>query len=366
MNLNKTLIIKNTLSKLMLILLLFTHGGLFAQTNNIAIQGTISGEDGLPIPGVTIIVKGTVRGAVSDFDGNYNIQAKIGETLKFSYVGMQEQSLKITDKTLNVILLEQLEDLDEVVVIGYGSVKKKEITGAVATVKAEDIESIVTSDLASALQGQVAGVNIIASSEPGGDSEILIRGITSLSGDNTPLYVVDGIIQDGDPRIPPSDVESISVLKDAASTAIYGVRGATGVILITTKQGKPGSLQVRMNASYAIQHRRAAVPLMNSIEQTYFDLVQNRNVNSGFDDQVGLQLLQQPSQFQNETNLNDLIFKNDVPTQNYNINVSGGTDDITYNVTFGLFNQEGLQINSGYKRFNVRANTVYKKNKLSK
>ncbi|WP_241910512.1 SusC/RagA family TonB-linked outer membrane protein [Pseudotamlana carrageenivorans] len=341
-----------------------SHSILYAQNQKITVSGTVTEEDGIPLPGVSILVKGTTRGSVTDFDGRYALDASKGETLVFTYIGFQEHSAVIKNATIDVEMKESLVDLDEVVVIGYGAVKKKEVTGAVATVDSEEIESILTPDLGTALQGQVAGVNIVSSSEPGADSEILIRGITSLSGDNTPLFVVDGIIQDGDPRIPPSDIESLTVLKDAASTAIYGVRGATGVILITTKQGKPGTLEVSLNGSYAVQHRSAAVPLMNSVEQTYFDVVQSRNVNGSFDDQVSLQVLQQTNQFQNETNLNDLIFNNNVPTQNYNINIAGGTEDITYNVALGLFDQEGLQINSGFNRFNVRANTVYEKNKL--
>ena len=332
---------------------------------SIKVSGTVtSSEDQGPIPGVSVIVKGTQNGVSTDFDGLFSIKANVGDILEFSYIGMIQKKLKVKNATMNVVLDPSVESLEEIVVIGYGTVKKKEITGAVVQVKAEDLESIVSSDLGAALQGQVSGVNIVSSSEPGGTSEILIRGVTSLSGDNTPLYVVDGVIQDGDPRIPPSDIETINVLKDAASTAIYGVRGATGVILITTKQGKPGSLQVRVNASYAIQHRRAAVPLMNSVEQTYFDVVQSRNVNGSYDDQVSLQILQQPRSFLNETNLSDLIFTNNVPTQDYNINVSGGTEDITYNVSTGFFSQEGLQINSAYNRFNIRASTVYEKNKL--
>lgn len=362
---SKQRLFKKDMAKGALILLLALLCNLSAFAQSMTVTGIVTGEeDGMPIPGTTVLVQGTTTGAVTDFDGNYTINAKLGDVLVFSYVGMESQSFKVKSDKLSVILKEDIDELEEVVVIGYGSVKKKEITGAVTQVKAEDITSVVTSDLASALQGQASGVNVVASSEPGGDAQILIRGITSLSGDNTPLYVVDGIIQNGDPRIPPTEIESINILKDAASTAIYGVRGATGVILITTKQGKPGSLQVRMNASYAIQHRNAAVPLMNSLEQTYFDMVQNRNVNGGFDDQTSLQIKQQTLQFQNETNLNDLIFNQDVPTQNYDLSISGGTEDITYNVTFGLYDQEGLQVNSGYNRFNVRANTVYEKKKL--
>ncbi|MDO6761236.1 TonB-dependent receptor [Tamlana sp. 2_MG-2023] len=367
MKIRKLLLKKNVASHLAVVFLALLCN-LNASSQSIAVTGTVTGvtegADYLPIPGATVLVQGTNTGAVTDFDGNFYIDAKIGDVLVVSYIGMLTEKVTVKGKTVSITLKEDLDELDEVVVIGYGSVKKKEITGAVTQVKAEDITSVVTSDLASALQGQASGVNVVASSEPGGEAQILIRGITSLSGDNTPLYVVDGIVQNGDPNIPPTEIESINILKDAASTAIYGVRGATGVILITTKQGKPGSLQVRLNGSYAIQHRNAAVPLMNSLEQTYADIIQNRNVNGGFDDETGLQIKQQTTGFQNESNINDLIFNQNVPTQNYNLNVSGGSEDITYNVNLGLFDQRGLQINSGYRRFNVRANTVYEKNKL--
>jgi TonB-dependent starch-binding outer membrane protein SusC len=364
MKLKKLFMIKNSMSTYVLIMFLIMHCVGFAQTNQITVSGTITGsEDGFPIPGVTVILKGTKTGAVTDFDGNYTIQAAIGDVLVFSYIGMQEQSLKVIGKQLNVAMTTQVDELDEVVVIGYGAVKKKELTGAVTQVKAEDLEAIVTADLGSALQGQAAGVNVVSSSTPGGSAEILIRGITSLEN-NTPLYIVDGVVQEGDPRIPPSDIETIDILKDAASTAIYGARGATGVIIITTKQGKPGTLQVRLNGTYSINHRSAAVPLMNSLEQTYFDIVTQRNVQGAFDNQVSLQIQQQPIDFQNETNLNDILFRQNVPTQNYNANISGGTEDITFNVSLGLFNEQGLLINSNYERFNTRINTVYKKNKI--
>lgn len=328
------------------------------------VQGTVTdATDGSPIPGVTILIEGSANGTTTDFDGNYSIKANIGKSLIFNYVGMTTQKVKITGKIVNVKLSSQVEDLDEVVVIGYGSVKKKEVTGAVSKVKAEALEKVNSPDLGTILQGQAAGVNVISASEPGGDTEILIRGVTSM-GDNTPLYVVDGIIQEGDPRIAPSDIETIDILKDAASTAIYGSRGATGVILITTKQGTPGSLKVRTNASYSIQHRNAAHPLMNSIEQSYFDIVTQRNTVGAFDDDVVLRMSTSPVNFQNETDLNKVLFSNNVPTQNYNANISGGTKDITYNVSLGYFNQKGLLLNSAFDRFNTRANTVYNKGNL--
>ncbi|WP_066219025.1 SusC/RagA family TonB-linked outer membrane protein [Formosa haliotis] len=353
--------------KIVLLLCLVLCTGMYAQNQTQTITGVVKGEDDMPLPGVSVLLEkeGKRTGAVTDFDGVFSIEAAMGDVLKFSYLGMTPQSLKVKSATMNVTMVEEVDALEEVVVIGYGTVKKKELTGAVAQVKSDDLEKIVTSDLSSALQGQAAGVNVITSATPGGDSEILIRGITSLS-DNTPLYVVDGIVQEGDPRIPPSDIETIDILKDAASTAIYGSRGATGVIIITTKQGEAGALQVRLNASYGITHRNKAVPLMNSVEQTYFDIVTQRNITGASDDDaaLSLQLLNNAYSFQNETDLNSLIFNNDVPVQNYNANISGGTNSITYNVSLGFYSQEGLQINSGYERFNVRSNTVYEKNKL--
>lgn len=361
---NKFLLINNQKLRLKLLILLTLFCSVNMYSQEITVTGTVTAaDDNLPIPGVNILLKGTNQGTTTDFDGNYSIDANIGDTLLFSYIGFTQQSIVIATTPLNVALATETSSLEEVVVIGYGTAKKKEVTGAITQLKAEDIESIVTSDLGSALQGQVSGVNVVASDSPGGESEILIRGISSLN-DNTPLYVVDGIAQEGNPNIPPSDIESLVVLKDAASTAIYGVRGSTGVILISTKQGRPGTLQVRTNFSYGVQDRRSAVPLMNSIEQTYFDVIQSYNVNGNLPEDVNLQILQNPIQFQNETNINDLVFVDHAAIQDHNLNISGGKEDINYNVSLGYFSQDGLQINSGFERLNIRANTVYEKNKL--
>ncbi|MCL7752660.1 TonB-dependent receptor [Polaribacter sp. Z022] len=336
-----------------------------SNAQSITVSGTVtSSEDNSPIPGVSVVVKGTKKGVSTDFDGVYTINTKKGDVLEFSYIGMISKSLMVKNAKMNVVLDPSVEALEEIVVIGYGTVKKKELTGAVARVDAESLEKIVTSDLGSALQGQVSGVNIVSSSTPGGAPEILIRGITSLSGDNTPLYVVDGIIQDGDPRIPPSEIESINILKDAASAAIYGARGATGVILITTKKGEVGTLKVRINGSSAIQVRNAAVPLMNSTEQLFREIVTLRNTTNTLDEDFNSPSLRNPYLLQNNTDLNDIIFNDYAQTHNYNTSISGGTEDIAYNVTMGMFKQEGLQLNSAYERFNIRSNTTYKKGKF--
>ncbi len=337
----------------------------YAQKSNMVV-GSIKDENGEPLIGATVYKLGTKVVTTTDFDGQYSINAKKGDILKFTYLGFQDQSITVKDnKTINIVLKSDVEALDDVVLIGYGSVKKKELTGAVARVEAEAIEKINTSDLGTAIQGQVSGVNVISSSTPGGESEILIRGITSLNGDNTPLYVVDGIIQDGDPRIPPSEIASLDILKDAASTAVYGARGAAGVIIITTKQGEEGTVKVRVNGSTAVQVRRPAIPLLNSSEQLYREIVTSRNNTGALDEDYNSPTLRNPYLLQNNTDLNDIIFNDEALVHNYNASVSGGKKEIKYNVTLGLFDQEGMQLNSSYQRFNTRSNTTYTKGKLN-
>lgn len=369
MKLNKRQKEKKSLTKLWLFTFILSLSFCaYSQSQKISVSGKITNsEDGLPIPGVTILVVGTNTGAITDFDGEYVISATIGDDLKFSYLGMSDQTIKVVNSELNVIMDPSVEDLEEVVVIGYGAVKKKELTGAVSSVKAEDIKEIVTSDLGSALQGQLAGVSVISDSgAPGASSEILIRGITSVIGSNTPLYVVDGLIQEGDPQISPNEIQSIDVLKDAASTAVYGARGAAGVILITTKQGEKGTLSVRANASYGIQRLNGTpTRLMNANQQLYTGIIRQRNItNIGVtDDNIDLIGIS-PNNLRNDTNLYDNIVIDDQPVENYNVNFSGGTKDITYSVTTGMFKREGTLVNSDFKRFNLRANTTYTHDKL--
>ncbi|MDO6738775.1 TonB-dependent receptor [Wenyingzhuangia sp. 2_MG-2023] len=341
------------------------QGKIYAQ------QDTVSGvvtheEDGEPIIGVTIYKLGTKMITTTDFDGQYTIKAKKGDILKFEYLGMLSKAVTITGNVLNVVLTPDQTELEEVVLIGYGAVKKKEITGAVARVKSEDIESIVTSDLGNALQGQVSGVNVVDSAEPGGDSEILIRGVTSLTGSNEPLYVVDGVMQEGNPRIPPNVIETIDVLKDAASTAIYGTRGAGGVILITTKKGSEGVLKVTLNSSYGVQVINGTpTRLMDANQQLYSIILQKRNSDElGLgDDQLNLGFDRFKSAYLNDSDLFKNVVLDNRPTQNHALTISGGGKEISYNVTTGFYKQEGTIVNSQFERFNIRANTGYKKGK---
>lgn len=332
----------------------------------ISVKGTVvSVDDGLPVMGASVIVKGKNKGTVTDLDGVYTIKAEVGDVLKISYVGMEPKNVTISGARHDVKLKSLAIGLDEVVAIGYGTVKKKELTGAVAQIKAEDLSNIITSDLGSALQGQISGVNIIASSgAPGSSSEILIRGISSVTGSNTPLFVVDGVPQESDPRLSTNEIETIDVLKDAASCAIYGTRGAAGVILITTKQGKQGKLKVSVDGSYGVQHITSSLPLMNASQQTYFDIVYNRNLLPGVtDDNIVLELSKYLVGFQYDTDLSKDVFIDLAPTQNYNVSLSGGTKELSYSVTAGYYKTDGIIRNSDFDRFNSRINTTYKSGK---
>lgn len=356
----------------MLIALFLGYYSMEVHAQTKIIHGTItSSDDGSTIPGVTVRVKGIktrVKGIkTATFSGNkgkYVIQARIGDTLHFSFIAMEPKNVIVNGQVLNVVLKPKIVGLQEVVVdIGYGRIKKKELTGAVSHLDADEIDKFVTSDLGSAIQGQIPGVNVITSSgAPGASSEILIRGVTSVGGSNSPLFVVDGIPQEGNPDISPSEIASIDVLRDAASTAIYGSRGSAGVILITTKQGKPGTLRISVNGSSGIQHiTSTAVPLMDAVQQAFFDLTEIKNMSTLNlpDDQISLGFEVQPDKLTNNTNLSKSIILNDRPVHNYNIDISGGTKELTYSVTAGYYKKEGIILHSDFNRFNMRANTRY-------
>ncbi|WP_158027227.1 SusC/RagA family TonB-linked outer membrane protein [Labilibacter marinus] len=330
----------------------------------ILVTGVISSsEDGMPIPGVSVVIKGTTVGTISDFDGNYSIKAENGQTLLFSFVGMKNQEVVISGKKIDVKMENDFIGLDEVVAIGYGVQKKKEVTGAVTQVKSEQISKHVTPDLATALQGQVAGVNVVAASgEPGAAASIQIRGVTSIGGSNTPLFVVDGIPQDGDPRLSSNEIETIDILKDAASCAVYGTRGAAGVILITTKRGEAGELRVSVDGMYGIQHITSGTPKMTTEEQMYYEAIEARYAEPQYPTDIASR---NPSWLTNETSIIDLVQNDNAVTQNYNVTFSGGSKNLTTSAVFGYYNQEGVIINSHFERFNGRINSRFHKNRLT-
>lgn len=343
---------------------LFVSLGLFAQ--KITVKGVVNDATGEPVIGANVIIKGTSVGTITDFDGNFTLNANAKDVLVVSFIGYKNAEVKVKPNMV-ITLRDDTQLLDDVVVIGYGAVKKKELTGTVAQVKSEELTKINTSDLGNALQGMVSGVSVTAESgAPGASSNILIRGVTSVSGGNTPLYVVDGVPQEGDPRISPNEVETIDILKDAASCAIYGTRGAAGVILITTKKGSAGAMKVTFDGSFGVKKIVSNDFLMNASEQNYFEIIRNRALKPDLlDDQVILDLYKVPGYFHNNTNLLDQIFIDNAINQNYSLNLSGGGNGLNYSVMMGYFNQGGSIINSGFDRFNTRVNLNYTKGKFS-
>jgi TonB-linked SusC/RagA family outer membrane protein len=336
-----------------------------AQAQRRTIKGTVTGDGG-PLPGVSVLVKGTANGVITDFDGIYEIKAGPNATLLFSYIGFTPQEIKVANKTvINTELVTDVATLEEVVVIGYGTQKKKEVTGAVVSIKSEALEKTTTSDIGTALQGQIAGVNITSSSgAPGEEANILIRGFSSLmDGQNSPLYVVDGIPFDSDPQLSISEIESIDVLKDAASASIYGTRGAGGVILITTKQGKVGQMNIRLNSEYGIQNITSRFDPMSKEQYTYIHLLRGALNTDKPQGGVDGDIHRNSSYFTNNTDIGSVLLNDNAIVQNHSVNVSGGKDGLTYSFNANLFEQDGAFYNSNYKRFNVRSNTQFTKGK---
>lgn len=320
----------------------------FGQTVNV--NGTVTDNSSIPLPGVNVVVKNTSKGASTDFDGNYALNdVPINSTLVFSYIGFQTQEVEITggSQTINITLLEDAQSLDEVVVIGYGTQKKKEVTGAVAVVDAKSIEKLNPVRVEQALQGQVAGVNITsASGSPGSGSNIRIRGITT-NGDNAPLILVDGNRITDLSVLNPNDIKSINVLKDATA-GIYGVQAANGVILITTKTGgKNSELKFQLDSYTGFQTTSKEIDLLDPSEFAIY-------VNDAADQ---TEFFVYPS---SGTDWQDEVFET-AAISNINLNVSGGTEKSIYSAGVSYLNQDGIVGGSknNYERLTARLNYQY-------
>lgn len=351
--------------KLTLGLILILPTAIMGQTSLTA-TGTVVDEKGEPLTGVSITINGTSKGTLTDLKGNFSIQAEAKSVVTFSYIGYLKKSLTASTLKNKIVALEENQKtLDEIVVVGYGNQRKKETTGATFNVKGDDIEKVTASDLGTAIQGRIAGVNVQASTgAPGDEANILIRGVSSIQGINSPLYIVDGIPYDSDPKLSPYEIASIDVLKDAASAAVYGSRGANGVILITTKQGKAGEMKVSVNSYYGVQKITSKISLMGTEDYLYVQTL--RALSSGqalSKDNVFFMTQNYPAFLLNNTNWMQQLQVDNAPVQNYNVQLSGGTNNLNYNFTLGYFSQDGNLINSGYERFNSRANINFTKGK---
>ncbi|MCW2121032.1 SusC/RagA family TonB-linked outer membrane protein [Flavobacterium sp. 7A] len=349
-------------TKLIAVLLLSSFGVIQAQKLQ-TIEGKITGDGG-PLPGVSVIVKDSKgKSTITDIDGNYQIQAKDNDILSFSYIGFISQNAKVNGRTtISINLKESVNELDNIVVVGYGTQRKKEVTGAVSRVKQEDVAKSATADLGSALQGLIAGVNVTSSSgDPGAEANIQIRGLSSVLGSNRPLYVVDGIPYDINPNISMNEIETIDVLKDAASAAIYGTRGSAGVILITTKQPKIGVMKVKLDSYYGVQSNYRHIPVPTVEEKLYMEFINKNNQSGTVFGNSWTTIEQNPTQLTNNSNFYDVIENNLAPIQSHNLSISGGKDGLSYTINGGYFGQQGSLINSNYERYNVRANTQFNK-----
>ena len=239
----------------------------------LSVSGNIKDNTGYPVPGAAVMVAGTTQGTVTDFDGNYTLQGvPANGKLTVSFVGFATQTEEVKGRSvIDFTLQDEAKELQEVVAVGYGTVNKRDLTGSVASVKAKDIAAIPVSSASEALTGKMAGVNVSTTEgSPDADVKIRVRGGGSLSQDNSPLYIVDGFPVSSISDIAPSEIESIDVLKDASSTAIYGARGANGVIIVTTKSGKEGKTQVNLNASWGAKKVTKLVKVLNPYEYAMY------------------------------------------------------------------------------------------------
>ena len=313
------------------------------------VSGTVTDKSGQPLPGVTVIIKGTSQGTVTDADGKYSLSNIPGDaTLVFSFVGMRPQEAIVASKTSIDITMEvDAIGLDEVVAVGYGTVKKSDITGSISSVSSEKVVQVkAISNIAQALQGQTAGVQVNQrSGQPGESMSIKIRGTNSISAGNDPLYVVDGMpLNSLSAQLNPNDIESIEILKDASSTAIYGSRGANGVIMITTKSGNEGKTKIVYDAYVGVQSLRKKMDLVNAKEfaQLQNEVATNDGTNLPWT-QTQIEALGEGTDWQ------DLVYRNAL-VQNHNLSFSGGAKNTKFYTSFGYFDQNGIILNSGVKR----------------
>ncbi len=341
---------KNIIYNIFLIWAILLGGTLFAQT----VTGTVSDNNGA-IPGVNIIVKNTSKGAVTDFDGNYTINnVDQNAVLVFSFLGYTTKEVSINGKTvIDVVLIEDSQALDEIVLVGYSSRKKSTLTGALTVVDVEGLNKARTSNVAQSLQGQVAGVQVASSSgAPGGNIEVTIRGVGTI-GNNTPLYIVDGVPSRDISFLNQSDIQTMTVLKDAAAASIYGARASAGVVLITTKSGKKGKMTLEANYFYGIQSATNLPTMLNAAQ--YIDVTE-KAWNNTFTGTNPYTADRGRSDF-GDTNWLDELFESG-SSQNLQLSASGGSDKVQFLMSLGYYGENGIVVynNDKYQRLNFRTN----------
>lgn len=341
-----------------LLLLFFTILSM-QHLNAQTVKGSVVDETSIGIPGANIVVKGSSAGAVTDFDGNFSIAAKKGDVLIVSYIGYTSQEISIGSQTnLKITLAQDLESLNEVVIVGYGSQKKSDLTGSVATVGSKDIEKFTYNDASQALQGKMAGVSVQAQGgAPGAGSVITIRGTGTFSNAG-PLYVIDGMITGSMSSLNPGDIASVSVLKDASATAIYGSRAANGVVIITTKKGKKGQVTINLDTSFGYQNVINEPQWANATQ--YATIVNRANDADGLNRYPANDTEFDPSY---SSNLYEDSFQQ-ASVSNTNLRLSGGGENSVFSLSLNQFDQDGIIKFSKFKRTTIRGNFGLEKGKF--
>ncbi len=336
---------------------LITHTEKIKQQEK-TVTGRVTNKNGESIIGANIIEKGTTNGTVTDIDGNFSLRLASNAVLQITYIGFLAQEISAEGRTnFNIILIEDTKSLDELVVIGYGSVRKSDLTGSVSSVKAEDINAFATSNVLQALQGRSSGVMVKQNSgSPGGAVSVRIRGTNSIQGSNEPLYVIDGFPSSSSrPTVlDNANIESLEILKDASAVAIYGSRGANGVVLITTKKGKEGKTMVDYDGSIGFQSLRKKIEMMDATEYANFYNLQR--VNDGLDPYFSEEEIRG---FGKGFDWQDFVFST-APIHTHSLNVRGGTDKTRFAIMANIFDQDGIIEGSGYKRYSLTANMDHK------
>ena len=328
-------------SRKILFAILAVFFSLSASAQQFTASGQVLDAQKEPLIGVSVQEKGTTNGAITDLDGNFTLTVRSNATLIFSYVGYKSQEQKAS-RQMKVTLQEDNEVLEEVVVIGYGSVKRKDVTTAISTVSTKDLDVRPIVSAGQAIQGKAAGISVIQpSGTPGGEMSIRVRGTTSMNGSNDPLYVVDGVPVDNIKFLSPNDIESMQILKDASSASIYGSRAANGVILITTKAGATGKAKVSLTAQFGLNKVADKVESLNAAQ--YKEL----------QDEIGLVSL--PDGLPDRTDWFDETYKTG-KMQNYQVAVSNGNEKMKYYLSAGYLDEKGILDISYYKRYNFRVN----------
>lgn len=319
------------------------------------VRGIVKGPDGLPVIAANISQKGTNNATITDLYGNFTLNIT-GQhpVLVISYIGYVTTEVNVSGRAfIEVVLQEDVEALDEVVVVGYGTMRKKDVTGAVSSVRTEDITKNATSNVMQAIAGKMSGVQVVQNSgTPGGDVSILIRGVGTIN-DASPLYVIDGVpVSGGMWYLNPNDVESIDVLKDASATAIYGSRGANGVVMVTTKQAQEGHTEINFDYSYGIQHTAKTYDMLNASQ--YATLHNEMRTNAGPEYSLN-PAFSDPESLGTGTDWMDAIFRT-APMQKVNLSMLGGNQKISHATSLGYYTQDGIMKNSSYNRLSLQSN----------